>query len=61
MPRSQVQDSNNKKYSGPVDVAKKVFQEAGIRGLYKVRPRDRGSEAGFSEPPANRAILASDP
>jgi len=31
----QVQDGSQKKYSGPIDVAKKVFQEAGIRGLYK--------------------------
>ena len=32
----QIQDGSNKRYSGPIDVARKVFQEAGIAGLYKV-------------------------
>ena len=31
----QTQDPTNKKYNGPIDVVRKVFQEAGIRGLYK--------------------------
>jgi hypothetical protein len=33
---AQTQDAANKKYNGPLDVMRKVFQEAGVRGLYKV-------------------------
>lgn len=31
----QTQDANNKLYDGPIDCAKKIYKEGGIRALYK--------------------------